>query len=255
LQVPVAVTPFVSPWQFVEQHAASVAHASPSVVQVALVEPAGRAAHFESAPQTPEQHCESSAQVSVVWRQTVDEQVAPAVPAFGQLSEQHWASEPQAAPGWSQKSASVQAPPLQTPEQHCESPVHAVAAARQVGVGGSMHFVPSQAPLQQSFAAAQASLRREHCPTGSTQSPPAQFPAQHWSEVSQSLPMRPHPELASTHVTPLQSPEQQSEGWAQAASSARHSPGGATQVFATQLPEQQSAATEQLAPSWPAVHV
>jgi hypothetical protein len=57
--------------------------------------------------------------------------------------------------------------------------VHEVASTRQVGVGGSMHFVPSQAPLQQSVAAAQASVRKAHCPGGSTQSPPAQFPAQH----------------------------------------------------------------------------
>jgi hypothetical protein len=102
----------------VEQHAASVAHASPSVVQVALVDPGGSAWHFDPTPQTPEQHCESSAQVSVTWRQTVDEQVAPAVPAFGQLSEQHCASDPQASPGRSQKSAAVHAPPLQAPEQH-----------------------------------------------------------------------------------------------------------------------------------------
>lgn len=128
----------VPPLQFVEQQSVPSVHASPRVLQVWPVGPAGSAAHFDPV-QIPEQHCVAVAQAWSTWRQTFDEQVAPAVPAFGQLREQHWASEPHASPGAAQRPpASTQRwfEP-QTPEQHCESAAHTVvASSMQDGVAG-----------------------------------------------------------------------------------------------------------------------
>jgi hypothetical protein len=82
LQVPSAAPLPEAPWQLFVQQSAAYAHASPSVVQGPTM-----------ASQTPpvqvfEQHCESSAQTMPEGRHGAV-QMAPAVPALGQLSPQH----------------------------------------------------------------------------------------------------------------------------------------------------------------------
>jgi hypothetical protein len=155
------LSPPVAPWQFVEQQSVATAQASPSVPQVMLVEPAGSAAHFEPL-QMPEQHCESSRQLSSIWRQTTDEQD----PELEQLTEQHCASELHGSPGSSQKSACVHAPsPPHVPEQHCASLVQATDPARQPFSMGVVHFevVPSQTvPSQHSDDPPQVSPSGRH---------------------------------------------------------------------------------------------
>src|SRR5512133_2289942 len=89
----------VPPWQFVEQQSVASVQESPSVLQVEPLPPGGSGAHFDPKPQMPEQHCVSLAQDWFSWMHTVEEQVAPGLPAFGQLREQHCASDPQASPG------------------------------------------------------------------------------------------------------------------------------------------------------------
>lgn len=130
----------VPPLQLVEQHWDPSVQASPSVEHVVL--PAGGATHFEPEPQSPEQHCESLAQGWSTWRQTVDEHVAPGLPALGQLREQHWASEPQGSPGYAHIPASATQNPFEphTAEQHCESAEQCVVvSSMQDGVGGVSH--------------------------------------------------------------------------------------------------------------------
>jgi hypothetical protein len=139
MQVPFFRPP-VAPLQFVEQQSAAEAQASPSVAQVDPVGPDGRATHFEPKPHTPEQHCVSLAQDWSTWRHTVEEQVAPGLPAFGQFREQHCASEPQASPGQAHTPPSARhLPPEHTAEQHWESAEHVAPGSRQDGVGGEAH--------------------------------------------------------------------------------------------------------------------
>src|SRR5512139_1615126 len=126
----------VPPLQLVEQQSVPSVQASPSVLQVEPVGPGGSATHFEPEPQMPEQHCASVAQDWSTWRQTDEEQVAPGLPAFVQVWEQHCASEPQGSPGQLHMPASpwhccVEG--LHTAEQHCESRLHATFAPRHVG--------------------------------------------------------------------------------------------------------------------------
>jgi hypothetical protein len=248
----------VPPWQLVEQQSPPNAQTSPSVRHVAPVDPDGSTAHFESAPHTPEQQAPPLAHGWPTWRQTVDEQVPPV-----QLTEQHCASELQAAPGISQNWAGRHVLPVpHTPEQHSNS----VAAVQEpdalhVPEVGAVHvFVPppasTQLPLQQSGFVLHAPPTAAHCPTGSTHcfapSAPSHAYVQHSSAVAHGEPTGSH-DAGSTHV-PLHAPEQHSDGVAHGAARLPHEPIGSTHVEFVQLPEQHSAPWVQLAPSWESAH-
>jgi hypothetical protein len=81
------------PWQLVEQQSVARAQASPSVLQVCPVEPAGSASQSPPAPQMPEQQAASSLHDCATCRQATDEQVPPA-----QLCEQQSESVEQGSP-------------------------------------------------------------------------------------------------------------------------------------------------------------
>ncbi len=252
----------VPPLQFVEQQSAAYVHASPSVLQVAPLPPGGSAAHFEPV-QTPEQHCVLLAQAWSIWRQTFDEQVAPAVPAFGQFREQHWASELQASPGAAQR------PPLstqrwfepQTPEQHCESAAQAVVvSSMQDGVIGWAHVLEAlQYPEQQSPFAVHATVSSLHCEGGGTQTVaprfPSQYPVQHSCGNTHDVEFVLHwVTFGSTQVPPGHAPRQQSDGPEHTAPTAPQTPPAATHMWFAQLPEQHSGPVVHAASSALSVH-
>lgn len=166
--------PPLAPWQFFEQQSDGYAQASFSVAHVWPVPPGGGATHLWVVPShEPEQHRSfAGEQGSPTWRQGVEEQVAPALPAFGQSRVQHWALEPQASPSYAHESATGAQvpPPVHFFEQHCRSPLHDAASSRQE-VGGVSHaFDALQYPVQQlaffsaAVAPTQPSRRRWHPP-------------------------------------------------------------------------------------------
>lgn len=240
--------------QFVEQQSVPTVQESPSVLQVEPLEPGGSGAHFDPKPQMPEQHCVSLAQDWFSWRHTLDEQVAPALPAFGQLCEQHCASDPQVSPGY------AHIPPSSThfcvavshaPEQHWPSALHASPGSKQVGTAGVSQWPALQYPEQQSRFSMHASVSSWQMVVGFVQMPPSHEPEQQSSGPVHERPLTLHPPSGSMHVplhpdaAPLAS-GQQSPGVAQGSPCGRHWFAEATHVPAVspggieQVPEQQS---------------
>jgi hypothetical protein len=81
------------PWQLVEQQSPGAVHASPRVLQVWPVGPAGIGWHAPPV-QMLEQHWLASVQLCEIWRHAVDEQV----PALRQFCKQHSESVPHRSP-------------------------------------------------------------------------------------------------------------------------------------------------------------
>jgi hypothetical protein len=120
-----------------EQHSSGPAQRSPSVVHVEFVVPGGSSAQTFPAPHTPEQHSEPLAQVASMVRHASASQVAPGVPAFGQLLEQQSAFEAQSVPGDPQNAAVAQPEGVQMLEQHSLPAPHARPTSVQAPGGGA----------------------------------------------------------------------------------------------------------------------
>lgn len=192
------------PVQFVEQHSVPSPHASPRVLHVLFVGPAGSASHFPPRPQTPEQQSASAAQDSVVWRHALLEH-AP----LTHRSEQQSAPESQATPTASQNRPAAQVPDAQVAEQHCESAPHDRPVARQ-RTSGRTHVPPvPHSPSQQSWFAAQlapiptqtSGLTQTCAPIG-----PAQEPVQQSPPSSHASPTWPPQLEGSAQAKPTQAP-------------------------------------------------
>jgi hypothetical protein len=198
----------------------------------------------------PEQHWSSRAQDWVSWRQTFDEQVAPALPTFVQVPEQHWICEPHGSFGQAQKSGVAHFWPTQSAEQHCESRLHATFVSRQVLLPppGVSQWPALQNPEQQSPFAEQVCVLAWQVVSGSVQTAFAQRLVQHSSgAVHDSLSCFAHV-VGGTQVplqaqaAPLQALAQQSPGVAQTSFCWLHALGGAVHVWleGSQYSEQHS---------------
>lgn len=186
-------------------------------------------------------------------RHTLEEQVAPAVPAFGQFWEQQSESVLHCSPGYPQTPPEVEQCPdeLQAAEQHCESEVHESPGTPQPVVVGSAHFRLVQVPVQHCGPLVQSV--RSGRQWSSMQAPPSHLPVQQSVGSVQASPTRLQPPgPGSTHSMLLQAPEQQSEGVAHGAVNALH--WASTQIWFWQLPEQHSPGAPQASPSCPSVH-
>ncbi len=121
------------PWQFREQHSRPPAQASPRVLQVKPLVPAGSDAQVPLAEsRMPVQHCDAEVAGEPVGVHCVPEQRPPT-----QLTEQQSPSLAHVAPACLQNSEEVHFPLEHTVEQHCEPLEHVAPESPHAGGGGA----------------------------------------------------------------------------------------------------------------------